>query len=145
MVINISIPVHYIKHKLKKMQTSSVVQALSTFNYCNNVNTWKRGTQWYKWPRGRWPWVMNLRPFSTDLLVLLVSLGSVILEVKYLEVMDTDSWLNTWGVLIDPIKKIGVYTILFRIVDVFLEVFVIFVLISQVDRCVTVRQYIGSQ
>lgn len=48
MVINISIPVHYIKHKLKKMQTSSVVQSLSTFNYCNNVNTWKRGTQWYK-------------------------------------------------------------------------------------------------
>lgn len=59
--------------------------------------------------------------------------------------MDTDSWLNTWGVLIDPIKKIGVYTILFRIVDVFLEVFVIFVLISQVERCVTVRQYIGCQ
>lgn len=88
---------------------------------------------------------MNLRPFSTDLLVLLVSLGSVILEVKYLLVMDTDSWLNTWGVLIDLIKKIGVYTILFLIVDVFLEVFVIFVLISQVDRCVIVRQYIGSQ
>lgn len=37
----------------------------------------------------------SLRPFSTDLLVLLVSLGSVILEVKYLVVMDTDSWLNT--------------------------------------------------
>lgn len=87
----------------------------------------------------------SLRPFSTDLLVLLVSLGSVILEVKYLVVMDTDSWLNTWGVLIDPIKKIGVYTILFRIVDVFLEVFVIFVLISQVERCVTVGQYIGCQ
>lgn len=47
--------------------------------------------------------------------------------------------------LIDLIKKIGVYTILFLIVDVFLEVFVIFVLISQVDRCVIVRQYIGSQ
>lgn len=81
----------------------------------NNNMTWKSVT-WWQWPH----WLLTLgdksiilRPFSTDLLVLLISLGSVVLEVKYLLVWALIHGKILWVCWLTQSRKLGVYKFIF--------------------------------